>query len=187
MILPATDFFFSFLLLMVGTVSTSFPLFDSRSGGQEELETAPVTHQYCAKFFSLDTPWVSSLLDSTNPVGPLPGGYCVGQRLSECRKRPTKSPSSEPRMSLLLSWCFLSSLLSCYSPHNSPVKPVFQIRKAIALGKQKQQTSASTQIESKGLQLTAYSHSSPQGLQGRALGTRMNIAAGTQTTERLCT
>lgn len=112
---------------MVGAVSTRLPSSDSWSGSQEELRTALVTHQYCAKFFSLATWWASLLLDSTNPVGQLPRGYCFGQRLAECSNRPTKSPSSKRHVSLLLSWCFLSSLLPCYSPWNSSVKPAVQI------------------------------------------------------------
>lgn len=114
----------SFLFLMVGIVSTSFHLFDSRSGGQEEQGTALVTHQCCAKIFSLATPWVSSLLDSTKPTGQLPGSCCFGWRQAECSERATESPSSEPCVSLLLSWCSLLPVLLCYSPHHSPVKPV---------------------------------------------------------------
>lgn len=127
----------SFLFLTVGTVSTSFHLFDRGSGGQEERGTAPVTHQGCAKLFSLATPWVSSLLASTNPTGQFPASCCCcfGWRQAECSKRATEWVSSEPCVSLLLSCCILLTVLLSYSPHHSPVKAVLQIRKAIALGK----------------------------------------------------
>lgn len=70
------------------------------------------------------------------PHWPTPRELLLWLERGRCRERAAESPSSEPRVSLLLSWCILPSVSSCYFPLHSPVvKPVLHIRKAIASGK----------------------------------------------------